>query len=191
MIFTKDNYYQEKFTDLNIGKEIIKGVEFEDCQFINCTFLETTFQKCLFLDCQLDGCNISALNPLSSRFNDVRFENSKVIGLDWTKADQIQELSFNNCQINYSNFRMLKLPKIIITNCQAKELDFTETDLKESNLSGTDFEKTVFYKTNLTKADFRGSKNYYLDIHNNTLTKALFSLPEAISLLASLNIVLE
>jgi uncharacterized protein YjbI with pentapeptide repeats len=122
---------------------------------------------------------------------DSSFSGSKVIGLDWTKAQHIEGISFDNCQLNYSNFRMLKLKKLKMTGCEAKEADFTEADLSAGDFSNTDFEKSIFFKTNLNAADFTGARNYYIDARVNTLKKAKFSLPEALSLLDGLGVVIE
>jgi hypothetical protein len=43
----------------------------------------------------------------------------------------------------------------------------------------------------LTKADFRKAFNYGIDFKFNNLKKAKFSLPEAIALLTSLDIILD
>lgn len=76
-------------------------------------------------------------------------------------------------------------------NCEAKEVDFTETDLSEGTFGGTDFERSIFSKTNLTKANLKGAVNYSIDPRYNIIKKAHFSLPEALSLLGCLDIVID
>jgi uncharacterized protein YjbI with pentapeptide repeats len=78
-----------------------------------------------------------------------------------------------------------------MVKCQAKEIDFIETDLSSGDFKDTDFEKSVFFKTNLTDTDFRGAINYSIDVNTCNLKKARFSLPEALSLLYNLDIVVE
>ncbi len=134
---------------------------------------------------------ISAIIPIQSRFVDVRFINSKVMGVDWTKAERVQNVSFEKCQIDYSNFRLLKLHKIKMIACIAKEADFTETDFTEGNFTDTDFERSVFSKTILSKAQFAGAKNYAIDARHNSIKGAHFSLPEALILLDSLDVVID
>ncbi len=172
----------------NYDNKVLEGKEYEECEFVNCSFIETTFKKCRFIDCKFKNCRISALKPVDSTYIEVSFSGSKVEGVDWTKAEIVRELSFENCSLNYSNFNMLKLPKIKIVNCEAKEVTFSETDLSEANLEGTDFEKSVFFKTNLSKASLKNAKNYWIDIMVNKLTGASFSLPDAIDLLKPLKI---
>jgi fluoroquinolone resistance protein len=100
-------------------------------------------------------------------------------------------MDFSGCQINYSNFRFLKVPKTRLIACEAKEVDFTEADLSQGDFQRTDFEKSIFFKTNLSQTDFRGSKNYYIDVKNNIIKKARFSLPEAMVLIKSLDIIID
>jgi uncharacterized protein YjbI with pentapeptide repeats len=189
--FTKNDYYQEKFTTLSLSNEVIKEIEFEECEFNNCSFVDCKFEKCRFINCKFNDCMMSAIILTQSRFSEVNFSNCKVIGFDWSSTEYIQDINFKSCQINYSNFRMLKLRKLKMISCEAKEVDFTETDLSEGILTDTDFEKSIFLKTNLTKANFRGAKNYYIDARYNTVKKAIFSLPEALSFLSSLDIVID
>ena len=191
MDFIKSSYFQESFLNLSLSNETIKSKEFEECEFNGCSFIACKFQKCKFIECKFNDCVISAINPVDSWITDVTFSKCKVIGCDWAKASQIHGFSFMDCQINYSNFAMLKLPKIKLTNCEAKEVDFTETDLSQGSFAGTDFDKSMFSKTNLTKADFRGAVNYYIDPRNNVLKQTHFSLPEALSLLSCLDIVID
>lgn len=191
MYFTENSYFQKTFSNIALEKEVIKNVEFEDCRFKNCSFVDCIFIKCKFIGCRFDSCGISAVSPTDSIFVDVKFTNSKTIGFDWTKAQRVADVNFKNCQLNYSNFRMLKLPKIKMISCEAKEVDFTNSDFTEGVFTDTDFERSIFSKTILTKADFVGSKNYFIDIRNNDIKNARFSLPEALSLIRSLDVIIE
>ncbi len=190
-IFSKAGYFQESFADLSSSKEDVQSRIFEECEFKNCTFIETNFVKCKFLNCQFADCVLSAVKPLNSRFAGVAFRRSKTIGFDWPKAMKVEKLEFENCQINYSNFRLVKIAKIKILDCEAKEVDFIETDMSGGDFRNTDFERSVFFKTNLTGADFRGARNYKIDARNNVVKKARFSVPEVLGLLSGLEIFID
>lgn len=188
MMFDKKDYFQESFEEIVESKQIFSEIEFEECKFIDCSFVECKFVKCKFISCEFRECVLSAVVLDQCRFVDTNFVDSKVIGIDWTKAKELLNLSFTKCQLNYSNFKLLKLPKIKMVDCQAKEVEFIETDLRESDLSGTDFEGSIFSKTNLAKANLVKAKNYFINPRNNNIKKAKFSLPEAMSLLDCLDI---
>ena len=191
MSFTEDSYFQETFLNVTLSGETVRSKEFEECQFNGCSFIDCKFLKCRFINCKFMGCVISAVNPIDSWITDATFSKCKVIGCDWTKTLQIHGLEFTDCQINYSNFASLKLPKTKMINCEAREVDFTETDLSDGIFTGTDFERSVFSKTNLTRANFKGALNYLIDPRYNTLKKTHFSFPEALSLLSSLDIIID
>jgi fluoroquinolone resistance protein len=191
MSFTLDSYYQEKFARISLTQTRLNSITFEECEFDGCSLVECKIVKCRFLNCRFKDCVLSAVNPLESRFNVVKFENSKIIGCDWTRAQHLEDLDFSGCQVNYSNFKLLKLEGLKLVNCEAKEVDFIETDLSRGIFKNTDFENSRFFKTNLTQADFRGARNYSIDVRNNILKKTRFSLPEVLSLLNSLDIVLD
>ena len=191
MVFTRDSYFQESFLNLSLSDETVRTKEFEECHFNGCSLIECKFEKCKFINCKFNDCVISAISLLDSSITEVEFSRCKVIGCDWTKTLQINGLDFSGCQINYSNFAMLKLPKIKMTDCEAKEVDFTETDLSNGSFTGTDFERSVFFKTNLTRANFTRAANYAIDPRHNKLKQAHFSYPEALSLLSCLDIVID
>lgn len=99
-------------------------------------------------------------------------------------------IDFNDCSLNYSTFFGLKLNGIRITHCIAREVDFGEADLTRAVFDGTDLAGSLFMHTNLTEADFTKASNYSISAKHNQLMKTKFSLPEAMSLLYGLDIIL-
>jgi fluoroquinolone resistance protein len=191
MSFSESDYQGAEFSKLAIEKESIKSRRFEECEFNGCIFVDCRFEKCSFINCKFNGCVLSAIIPLDARFIDVTFTKSRAIAIDWTKAQKLQGLAFDGCQIDYGNFRLLRIPKSIMANCEAREVEFIETDLSGGDFRNTDFKGSRFIRADLSEADFRGAKNYFIDVKNSTLKKTRFSLPEALVLLDSLDIVIE
>jgi fluoroquinolone resistance protein len=189
--FIQQSYYQQTLAKINLTNESLHEKEFEECTFEKCSFIDCEFKNCKFINCVFKECTLSAIKPTNAIFQEVSFLEAKIIGIDWTKTQRITFLQFKNSQLNYSNFRFLKLHELQIVNCDAKEVDFTEADLTESNFENTNFEGSIFLKTNLTKVNFKKAYNYLIDINANKLTKAQFSLPEAASLLKSFDIIVE
>jgi uncharacterized protein YjbI with pentapeptide repeats len=140
---------------------------------------ELPVRKMPFPHCTFGKCDLSNLNPMNSEFFDVKFNGCKAIGIDWTRALIFKDNSLTDCLVNYSNFRFRKMQGFVLKKCEAKEVDFIETDITGANFRHTDFENATFFKTNLTKADFTGAVNYGIDVTNNVLKEARFSLPEA------------
>jgi fluoroquinolone resistance protein len=191
MYFIADTYIKETFSKVTVSDENLNTKVFEECHFDHCSFTNCKMDKCKFINCRFESCILSTVTPINCRFQDPHFFRCKLMGMDWTRAADLSEPDFLECQLNYSNFKLLKLPGIKMVNCEAKEVDFIETDLRLGNFRQTDFENSRFFKTNLTSADFRGAKNYSIDIKVNILKKTRFSLPEALLLLNSLDIIIE
>jgi|SRR3989338_8309620 len=181
-------YTQKTITDLQYENETIENKKFDECVFKKCHFISCEIKNCIFIDCIFEDCVLSADLPTNSRFIDVSFKNSKIIGIDWTKAKELRNLIFKKSSVDYCNFRFLEIKGIKIEESTAVEADFTEAKMQSSTLTGTDFEKAIFFKTDLTKSDFRNSKNYNIDPLTNKLKEARFSYPEAINLLIHLDI---
>jgi uncharacterized protein YjbI with pentapeptide repeats len=78
-----------------------------------------------------------------------------------------------------------------LTRCTARDVDFAEANLTGANCSHTDFAESRFFHTNMTDADFRHATNYAIPANLNTLKKTKFSMPEALTLLYSLDIILS
>ena len=85
----------------------------------------------------------------------------------------------------------LSLQRMEMVECVAREVDFTGTNLTRANLAKTDFLGSRFADTDLSYADLSKAVNYALDPRANKLKKAVFSLPEAMSLLFAFDIVLK
>jgi uncharacterized protein YjbI with pentapeptide repeats len=164
---------------------------FEECHFDHCSFTECRMEKCKFINCRFESSILSAVTTMNCVFQNPRFLRCKLMGMDWTRSTELSEPDFKECQLNYSNFKLLKIPGAKMVNCEAKEVDFIETDLSKGDFRQTDFENSRFFKTDLSSADLRWAKNYSIDIKVNILKKTRFSLPEAMLLLNSLDIIIE
>lgn len=196
MIEKESHFNDFKFKKVRIENAQLMSKTFLDCTFENCSFNETEFLDCRFDNCLFDGCDLSLFKVLNSRFSDIHFIDSKIIGVNWAQANwsysQLNRaLSFLRCVLNHSTFIGLSIPGLEIIDCAAVDVDFRESNLTNANLSGTDLSDSLFLETDLTNANFQSAYNYHIHPGKNTLTGAKFSLPEAISLLYSMDIDLK
>jgi uncharacterized protein YjbI with pentapeptide repeats len=169
--------------------------EFYDCTFIRCSLAKAVIRNCRFINCLFQECDLSLVQVPGSAFSVTRFEDSKVMGVDWTQADWAatrlgDPIAFYKCAISHSTFIGLRLRGIQIRDCVAVDVDFREADLSKANFAGTDLSESLFSNTNLTEANLSSARNYRIAPAQNTLKQAKFSFPEAMSLLYSLDIVL-
>ena len=185
------DFYDEKLDSLNYPAERIINKEFDHCVFVNCNFSETIFRDCRFFDCTFEKCNLGLADLEGCRFRNIFFTESSLVGISWYKAGSLMGLELNSCVINYGSFVGVDLKKAVIRKCIAKEVDFYESKLNKAKLNKTDFQGSRFGNTDLSEADFSDAINYNIDPMFNKISKAIFSLPEANSLLRNLDIVLK
>jgi len=196
MIRSGTHYSEEVFEGVILERTLLETAGFYDCTFSACSFVETTLDRCRFVNCVFKRCDLNLLRVPSCSFDGNRFEHSKLMGVNWTKAHWPATrlrppFAFSGCTISHGTFIGLELKEVKIQDCAAVDVDFREADLGRADLSGTDFSESIFLRTNLTEADFTGARNYQIDPSRNTVRKAKFNLPEALSLLYALDIVLE
>jgi uncharacterized protein YjbI with pentapeptide repeats len=183
------DYYDQNFENIVYNNNKLEFKIFEECTFINCNFSETAFKNCKFRYCQFINCNLSLITVVCCNFLNVKFNDCKIIGVNWTYSEALcSPIIFSKCNISQSNFLGLNLKSISITECVAREDDFRECDLSKAILTMNDFKNTLFCNTNLIKADFTSSTNYAINVLNNKIQGAKFSLPDVISLLSGIGI---
>lgn len=176
-----------------LGSDAVQfsGRRFEDCTFRNCSFAEASLRRGLFIGCTFSSCDLSNAHLTGATMSQVHFVDSKLIGINWTSAAHVSQLICQKSNLNYSTFAGRDMRKVAITDCIAREVDFSDANLSEANCRGTDFAGTTFSNTNLTKADLRGARGYAIAPAENKIKGAKFSLPEAIALLHALGVEVE
>lgn len=189
----KNEYWSENFNNLDFSGIEISSKEFEGCTFEKCDFTEVTFKRCNFVDCEFISCNLSLVKIEYSKFSDVCFRDSKLIGINWTKVTWpnflfSSPIKFYKSIVNDCSFYGLSLQDLVLEECKAHNVDFREGDFSNANFTYTDLTGCFFVNTNLSGADFSEATDYDIDIYQNTITKAKFSRFEAVRLLDSLDI---
>lgn len=195
---SQHEYSSQEFKKLTLKSARVIQKDFVACTFLKCNFSETLFQECRFHECKFRECDLSLANLKDSTFNSTRFEDSQIIGVDWTqtawaknKFIVFKPVDFIDSVLNHSTFSGLKMKQIQIVRCIAHDVSFEEADLTSADCTFTDFNSSRFNHTNLTEADFTGATNYTIAPQLNVLKKTKFSLPEAMALLYGLDIILN
>jgi len=190
---SKLEYSDDVFEQLALeGREVVSS-SFRDCRFVRCDLREATFRSCSFEGCEFAECELSLVRLPHCSFASTEFDGCKMIGVNWAEARWPAKriwppLGFERCVMDHSTFLGLDLKGVRIVDCSAKDADFRETLLAGAVLSGSDLSGALFGETDLTDADLKGALNYAIDPRANTLKGAKFSLPEAMSLLAELDV---
>ncbi|MGE3317997.1 MAG: pentapeptide repeat-containing protein [Candidatus Berkiella sp.] len=186
-------YTAEHFKELDWSDKIIEVTSFDNCTFSSCNFSNSTFHKCKFHECHFIHCNLSLIKVTKCSFFDTYFEGSKIIGVNWTNANWPTitlscPLRFNQCILNDCSFMSLSLREMSMIDCKAHDVDFRDADLTQADFSQSDFTNSLFNQTLLAEANFTDAINYNINVFENNVKRAKFSLPEAMSLLQYLDI---
>jgi uncharacterized protein YjbI with pentapeptide repeats len=189
----QDEFYEQIFEGLAFDSQAIEGISFYDCTFQECSFRESILRSCKFNNCHFKNCDLALANVEASVFSCVHFGYCQLIGINWAQANLPTKrlhkpFDFHNCVLNYSVFLGLNLKGVEIIRCIAKGVDFSDANLSEANCQHSDFKESRFANTDLSQADFCHASSYQIDAAANKLKKTRFMLPEALSLLHSLDI---
>ncbi len=195
-IENQNEFYDCIFTELVFNGEELKNKYFEQCTFTHCSFVETKFFSCKFIDCEFRTCNLSSAHFKNTSFNEILFEESKMIGINWTYAKWpliklSSPIKIYKSNISHSSFFELELRELIIEDCKAHDVDFRGCDLSNGCFILTDFQGSQFMNTKLYAADFSDAINYTINPLENDIRKGKFSMPDAINLLDHFEISLQ
>ncbi|KAF1004570.1 MAG: hypothetical protein GAK28_03947 [Luteibacter sp.] len=187
------DYADMLFKDIVAEDTVFEGIRFEGCTFRQCHFDRSTFSRCRFRDCEFIDCHLDLIRIGGTLFAESRFTDCRMLGIDWTRGHwpsvQLPEtLRFERCLLNDSSFFGLRLEGIRLLACRALNVDFTDADCADADFAGTELRDAMFRHTRLTGANFVDAIDYTIDIRQNDVRRARFSLPEAASLLRGLDI---
>ncbi len=179
------------FEKVQWQEKAVTNRKFTECTFKNCQLNMLTFVDCTFTDCVFDGCDLSLVKVKGCFFTRVEVKSCKAIGINWFETGSPFSVTFVDSNISYCSFFGKGIKKARFKNCLARETDFSDTNLTDADFRGTDLENARFSNCDLSYANFKEARNYYVDLLQNKVRKAQFSLPEALSLLNQFDIVVE
>ena len=170
-------YFEENiFEKKDFTETPIQTGDYELCTFTGCDFSNTDLSNITFTECTFNGCNLSLAKLTNSGMRDIKFIDSKLVGLHFQDcSDFLFAVNFDKCILNLSSFYKQKLKKTYFKDCYLHEVDFTEADLSHTIFENCDLSGAKFEKTNLEKADLRTAFNYSIDPEINKIKKAKYS----------------
>ncbi len=188
-----DDHYEQTFRGLKAAGEPLNRVRIESCQFIDCDFSASVWRSVVLQECQFIRCNLGLWQLPYSELASVQFEDCKLLGVDWTRAawpdlGLTPRLQFRRCLLDDSTFFGLALDEMVLTGCQARDVDFRDCHLRRADLRDSDLAHSLFGNTDLRAANLTEARDYDIDLRHNQLKGAKFSRFEALRLLDSLEI---
>ena len=99
-------YIQDKkFEKEDFSTNDFAIADYENCFFTNCDFSNANLSQRVFLDCEFNSCNLSAVKLIKTGLKNVRFKDSKLLGLHFENCDPfLFEVDFDNCFLKLSSF---------------------------------------------------------------------------------------
>jgi uncharacterized protein YjbI with pentapeptide repeats len=182
--------YDKRFEKLN--EKDLSGKLFENCQFIKCKFIGTDVSNASFINCTFDESELTMCKTANSKFNEVFFVASKIVGMDLSLINkQFVGMSFSKCVLKHCNFSNLSIPKTKFIKSDIDGCDFLDCDLKESKFSDCDFRDCTFQNTDLRKASFKKSIGFTINPSLNKVFGAEFDYPGVLGLVKDFGIKLN
>ncbi len=165
--------------------------EFFECEFKELDLSGRDLLSSRFIGCAFKNCNMSNMIVSGSSFRECYFESCKIIGVNWTASPSLFENHFKDSFLDFCVFQGLSLKETRFINCGLSDTDFSRANLKKASFEESCLRGANFYQCDLTEADFRGAIQYSIDIANNKVKRAKFSMPEALNLLTAFEIELD
>ncbi len=184
----KPEYYNQDLKALDCNEEVIRKIDFCNVKFSNCSFQSAILSESNFENCLFENCNLSLSKTRGTRFLNVYFTGCKLLGINWGDCNHIFKANFSDSLITESNFSDMSLQGTIFRKSRFDGTYFSNTNLSKAQFLDCDLNKCIFHNTVLDKTDFSTSYNYFINSEANNLTGAIFSLPEAASLLGNFKI---
>jgi fluoroquinolone resistance protein len=179
------------FAKLDASAHAFDGLEFDTCVFVDCNFSGAALKRWHLTDCRFEGCDLTAARVTAARLRGVSFKNCRAGGVNWAGASSLDDLSFEHCVLDSGVFSGAKLPRFSAVDCRLREADFGDADLRSAVFTKSDLRGSRFFGADLSGADLRRAFDYLIDARQTKMKKTRVSLPEAVSLLAGLEVIVE
>ena len=184
-------FRDQTFNDIDISAHAIDELEFDSCVFKDCNFSGAALKRWHLTDCRFEKCDLTAARLTGARLRGVSFINCRLGGINLACTTALDDISFHHCVLDSSVFSNLKLPRFSAVDCRVRDADFAEADLRGAIFTKCDLMGSRFFGADLSGADLRGAFDYLIDARQTKMKKTRVSLPEAVALLAGLDVVLE
>lgn len=182
----EDFFENETFSDLDLQGFDLGHKEFYRCTFERCQLQESRWKGTKLEVCVFNGCDLTRIQVNQTALREVRFEGSKLMGVDWTGVSPNPELVFDGCVLRYASFVGHSLRKTPFLRCTAMEANFFDLDLTDADFSGTDLTGSNFRGCTLTRTDFSSAVGAFLDPARNRLKDTRVPVETAVLLAQSL-----
>ena len=186
-----DFFADRTFTDLVLEAADLSGKELQRCTFHRCKLPATRWARSKLEECRFEHCDLTRMAPQELALREVVFQDSKLMGVDWTDLGPLPNASFEACDLRYASFVKLKLRATKFLRCTARESNFIDVDLTEADFSGTDLTDSTIRGCTLAKTNFSRATGVLFDVQHNRVKGARIGLEAALAMARSAGMVVE
>lgn len=185
----EDYFANETFADLDLQGFDLGGKEFYRCTFQSCKLGESRWKESQLEACAFRACDLSRAEFKYTGLRGVRFEGSKLLGIDWGSLSPNPELVFEECKLRYGSFAGVNLRGTPFRRCSLVDVNFVDADLTECDFGGSDLTGSTIQGCNLTRADFREAAFVFIEPGRNRLKNTGVPVETAVLVAESLGMV--
>lgn len=188
-LLAEESFENETFKGLDLRGAALGDKEFYRCVFENCHLQESNWKNSKLEACVFRGCDLTRAQLLHTGVRGVQFEDSKLMGVDWSALSPHPELGFANCNLRYASFLRVNLCKTSFARCSVREANFQESDLTEAEFGGADLSGSNFRGCTLRHTDFSGTTGVFFEPSKNKVKDTRVPVEMAVMLAQSFGLV--
>ena len=179
------------FSDLAPQSTDLSGREFQRCVFRRCKLPESRWARSKLEDCRFEDCDLTRMLPQELGLRGVVFQNTRLMGVDWTDLAPFPNVAFERCDLRYASFVKLRLRGTRFLGCLAREANFLEVDLTEADFTDTDLTGSTIRGCTLARTNFSRAAGVLFDPQHNKVKGARIGIDTAVLMVQSLGMVVE
>src|SRR4051794_38959469 len=104
MLLEGREHEDQAFSELDLAGADLADHVFEYCTFTRCNLSGARLTHARFVDCKFHHCDLSNADLVSARLRGAEFESCKILGAQWIRLQDFDNLSFADCNLSYGNF---------------------------------------------------------------------------------------
>lgn len=183
------NFSSCEFTNDKLLNDII------DAEFDSCIFKNIDFSKCKITcksitDCIFENCIIPNLS-INEFLGRCIFKNCKLIGLNINNVFKINDILFENCNLDYSVIADTTVNNIKFNSCSIKETSFFNLLHKNLEFDSCDLSLSEFYNFKFINLDLRTCDLHEIKFRIQDIYGAQLSITQLMDIAPQLGIVIK
>jgi fluoroquinolone resistance protein len=184
-----DSFEDESFEGIDVAGVDLGGKEFFRCTFRNGRLQETRWPGARLEDCLFQTCDLTGAQPKKLALRGVKFQGSKLMGIDWTEAGANPTVEFSDCSLRYCSFVGNNLRATPFRRCAMAEAAFSDVSLVKAIFDECDLAGARFEGCDLAGADFTRSQGVFFEPTKNRVKGARIPLETAALMAMSFGLV--